>query len=267
MTPWEGNPWVQCTGYALELLSQGGLRDYAIGALVTDHWVQLMFYDRSIIIFSKPLDFVAEPEKFCLVLQTLAQHSKDFHGLGYIECLQPSCGLAPSEDADDIFGGQELKLKNGLVLTLGETLFRQHTIIGRGTTTIIAKVKNPVELGNVPDLSGDEHTIWEGEVVVKFSWPARSRTPEAVFVNDARRVAQQLEGGQKFLNHLPKILYTQDFEPSELSERLATSTYFGKGVYEQRQLRVTVSERLYPITNITDPEALRKAIWEIIDCM
>lgn len=232
-------------------------------AIVVDQWVQLIFYDRSILIFSEPFDFIAEPEKFYLVLQQLAKHSDDCYALGYRGRLKSSCELLPLKDENHIFEGQEFKLTNGLVLLLGRTLFRQHVIIGRGTTTVIAKVKNPTHLGNVRDIVVDDHAIWKGEIVVKSSWPAKSRIPEADFVNEARSKAE-LEGEQRILNHLPKILYTEDCDSPEVSTRLAI--HFGKDVYQQRLARATVSERLYPITDITDPEALRKAMSEIIDC-
>ena len=46
---------LQCAGYALEMLSHGGLCSHVIGALVTDDTIQLLYYDRSIIIVSHRL--------------------------------------------------------------------------------------------------------------------------------------------------------------------------------------------------------------------
>lgn len=104
------------------------------------------------------------------MLQMLGEHSRCY-ALGYTQQLTPSCGLPPPEDKNHVFRGQELKLSNGIVLKLEETLYRQHAIIGRGTTTVIAKVQN---YRHFKGLKANDHAIWKGEVVIKFSWPAKA---------------------------------------------------------------------------------------------
>ncbi|KAK0189848.1 hypothetical protein F5146DRAFT_1002045 [Armillaria mellea] len=47
---------VQCGRYALEILSSAGFRTHCIGALVTMGRIQLLYYDRSIIIVCKPIE-------------------------------------------------------------------------------------------------------------------------------------------------------------------------------------------------------------------
>lgn len=143
--------------------------------------------------------------------------------------FKPSCGLPLPKDKNHIFEGQEFELTDGLVLMLYRTNLRQHTIIGRGITTVIAEVKNPVHLDNIQDIAVDNHAIWKGKIVVKFSWLAKNRTHEVDFVNDARSKAD-LEGKQMILNHLPKILSTEDCGFPEVSTRL--STHFGEDIYE-----------------------------------
>src|SRR5438477_11111372 len=51
---------VQCASYALEMMSNGGLRRCVIGASVTDEYITLQYYDHSIIIYSEPLNFVTD---------------------------------------------------------------------------------------------------------------------------------------------------------------------------------------------------------------
>jgi hypothetical protein len=47
---------LQCASYALEMLSHGGLHSHVISALVTDDTIRLLYYDRSIIIVSRPVE-------------------------------------------------------------------------------------------------------------------------------------------------------------------------------------------------------------------
>jgi hypothetical protein len=56
---------LQCASYALEVLSHGGLRSHVIGALVMDDTIQLLYFDRSIIIVSRPVNFLGGSIAFC----------------------------------------------------------------------------------------------------------------------------------------------------------------------------------------------------------
>jgi hypothetical protein len=51
---------LQCASYALEMLSHGGLRSHVIGALVTDDTIQLLYFDRSIIIVLRSVNFLGD---------------------------------------------------------------------------------------------------------------------------------------------------------------------------------------------------------------
>ena len=55
---------LQCASYTLEILSHGGLRSHVISALVTDDTIQLLYYDHSIIIVSRPVNFLEDPSRF-----------------------------------------------------------------------------------------------------------------------------------------------------------------------------------------------------------
>jgi hypothetical protein len=41
---------LQCASYALELLWHGGLRNHVIAVAITDRKIELLYYDRSIIV-------------------------------------------------------------------------------------------------------------------------------------------------------------------------------------------------------------------------
>jgi len=49
---------LQCASYALEMLSHGGLWSHVISALMTDDTIQLSYFDCSIILVSRPVNFL-----------------------------------------------------------------------------------------------------------------------------------------------------------------------------------------------------------------
>jgi hypothetical protein len=77
---------LQCASYALEMLSHGGLRSHVISALVTDDTIQLLYYDRSIIIVSRPVDFLEDPSRFVAMLQAIANLT--LPQLGYADVVK-----------------------------------------------------------------------------------------------------------------------------------------------------------------------------------
>ncbi|KAJ7138356.1 hypothetical protein C8R44DRAFT_728497 [Mycena epipterygia] len=56
-------PEIQYASYAVELLSHSDLRTHVIGALVTANSIQMLYYDRSIVVKSDPL-FSRKPSSF-----------------------------------------------------------------------------------------------------------------------------------------------------------------------------------------------------------
>src|ERR1700729_3194903 len=77
-----------------------------------------------------------------------------------------------SRQTTDIFDGLELTLSDGTRLVLGSTIYQQHGIIGRGTCVVrarrVEKTKN----------SGTDDDAWDGPLIVKLSWPAKSKISE-----------------------------------------------------------------------------------------
>ncbi|KAF7365975.1 Protein kinase [Mycena venus] len=104
---------------------------------------------------------------------------------------------------------------------MGETIFQSHGIIGRGTCVSRAKT----------EVKG-----MEKEVIVKWSWPAKTRTPEADLVKIATELAIT-SGDSWVLNHLPKILHAEQKEFDEDSLQRHLSKHFGEA-YELRVLRI-----------------------------
>src|SRR6202044_1848132 len=175
---------LQCASYALEMLSHGGLRSHVISALVTDDTIQLLYYDRSIIIVSRPVNFLEDPSRFVAMLHAIANLT--LPQLGYADVVKPAPLLDNPPQTTDIFDGLELNLSDGTRLLLGSTIFHQHGIIGGGTGVVRAR---RVEKGKY---SGTDDA-WDGPLIVKLSWPATSRMSGGDIIDKACNAADHDE--------------------------------------------------------------------------
>ncbi|KAJ7856529.1 hypothetical protein B0H14DRAFT_3864988 [Mycena olivaceomarginata] len=115
------DPRTQCASYALELLTYGGFRSHVIGALVTNNCIELLYYDRSIIVKSESFDFSQDTVQFITMLKGIYERGVLTHP----------------------FGGSTIELNNGQSLAMGETIFQAHGIIGRGTCVWPAETRTP----------------------------------------------------------------------------------------------------------------------------
>lgn len=247
------DPMLQCASYALEILSHGGLRSHVIGALVTDDTIELLYYDRSIIIASKPLNFIKDQPRFIEFLQEIASLSLQQWGYA-TNVLKPAPLLDNPLHGTDIFDGLELNLRNGTRLRLGGTVFHQHGLIGRGTCVVRATC---IEKGN--GVCGE---AWNGQLIVKLSWPATSRMSEQVIIEQARSKADNDEH-RWGLKHLPKVLHAEDIHINLLSWALIDRL---GDAYEERILRIIVQEELFPFTERMNAPDLAESFREIFKC-
>ncbi|KAK6992607.1 hypothetical protein R3P38DRAFT_148162 [Favolaschia claudopus] len=150
-----------------------------------------------------------------------------------------------------------LALSDGWTLKLGEVIFRAHGLIGRGTVVAKAKViECPLEWRQ-KNLKGKT-------VVVKWSWVPKTRTPEAEFVETARRRAENDK--PQMLNHLPEIYCSADFDHLTPECQRLLHTNLGDDVYENRVLRVIIQKELTPIEKIDDPKQLAEVYKQIFEC-
>ena len=97
-----------------------GLRSHVINALVTDDTIQLLYYDRPIILVSRPVNFLADPSRFVVTLHAIANLS--LPQLGYAEVLKLAPLLDNPRQTTNVFDGLELKLNDGAHLELGSTI-------------------------------------------------------------------------------------------------------------------------------------------------
>ena len=119
----------------------------------------------------------------------------------------------------------------GLVLGLAV----RSGIIGRGTCVVRAR--------RVED-SGIDDDVWDGPLIVKLSWPAKSRILENSIIEKAQNATEHDEHCW-VLKHLPKVLHAEDWHVNLLSRALIDRM---GNQYEERVLRIMVQEELYPIT-------------------
>jgi hypothetical protein len=247
---------LQCASYALEMMSHGGLRSHVIGALVTDGTIQLLYYDRSIVLKSQSLNFLEDPSRFVAMLRAMCHLPLSQLGHANLIAPPPFLGLGGPRRSEDIFDALELTLSDGTGLRLGSTIHQQHGIIGRGTCVVRATY-----IGESRARCDDDS--WVGSLVVKLSWPAKSRVSENDLIAKARNTAADHDEHRWVLKHLPKVLHAEDRQIESLSPALIARM---GDVYEERVLRIIVQEELYPITERTNAVDLAESFREIFKC-
>jgi hypothetical protein len=232
----------QCGSYALEMISHGGIRHHAIGASIIDENITLQYYSHSTILYSEPLNFVADFPRFLSVLLLLMSLGHEDWGF---TSLVPNPPLNnPKVDLDrrrpilSLYRGQSLTV-GGQSYILEDIINQQHGIIGRGTCVIGAKSSQGVD------------------AAVKFSWPASGRVPESDLIERALNLASPPGKDENSMaHHLPCIL--------------------GRGIddhwmklgseCEPRRLQIMVFTKLIPITELTNAKDLAEAIRGIFRC-
>jgi len=98
--------------------------------------------------------------------------------------IEPVYPLPEPRDRDRLFDGLILTLKNGHQFRLMDTVFHQHSLIGEQCLSCVGTEVNKGE-------------GWEGMVIVKFSWPSKSRTAEPTIIEEARQLA--IESGDNWV--------------------------------------------------------------------
>ncbi|KAK0430247.1 hypothetical protein EV421DRAFT_2041947 [Armillaria borealis] len=160
------------------------------------------------------------------------------------------------------------KILKGLKLTLQKAdetniVHRQGGLIGRNTCVVTGTSSE-----------------WPGmQLVVKISWPSIYRDSEKKLVDAAKAKADEIAGKGKrhwVLDHLPEILHSQDFRfndkdspQSRLMKLLIKDEYVNGPkmfLYEECLLRITVSERLFPLDTLTDVKEIGQVFLDILQC-
>ncbi|KAF5349780.1 hypothetical protein D9758_010221 [Tetrapyrgos nigripes] len=269
---------VQCANYRLEMLSRGILQYHALGLVIDGMWFQCCYYDRSAIVHSNPINLDEKDHLLLLlvVLNELKVHKPfvspipdrttevfplldpvycegydDYHELASGQ----EKGLVHDRSGRNAFHGYRLVLDKETELTLGQTIQRSHSIIGRGTTVLHAKC-----------LKG--HWGKEGdEVVVKISFVDEGRLSEAKLMDLAKEKA--VEDHAWALEHLPEILSVHEYPNSKDSPESRLFEFMrdklkADSTYELRILRILVLRPLKPITQLNDPKDFAQVFYDIL---
>lgn len=278
------NRYIQCASYALELLSYGGWRSHVIGMLVTDNFMEFIYYDHSIIVQSERLDFCANPFSFIAGIYGLCRLSLSEWGLHpFIQrplTHGPKTGTIKEDEPllrteangvprTEMFKGICVKLRDGTVLELEETIHLQHCIIGRGTCMVRVKLKpgiKPESDWATKKLLDDDVEGVERQLVMKLSWPAETRLNEATIVEMARAKAEEDPQHRWVLAHLPDVLYWEDYHKENGKTKdtkgkgkgkATDDTFNGKHLY----LSVSSSASLIAVSDLV--KALQQRLFEL----
>ncbi|KAK0474731.1 hypothetical protein EDD18DRAFT_1298695 [Armillaria luteobubalina] len=186
----------------------------------------------------------------------------DFLPYPYIQGYREMKG----KNSANLFKGLKMTLQNAegkdIVLTLGDIIHRQRGLSGRSTCVV----------------SASSPTWKSQELVVKISWPGAYRNSEKKLMDTAKAKAKEMAGEGKthwVLDHLPEILHSQDFRfnrkdcsQKRLMELLIKAEYAEEKtfIYEERLLRITVSECLFPLDSLTDVKEFGQIFLDILQC-
>jgi hypothetical protein len=260
------------------MLSRGVFSTHTTGVLVRDDTLQLLYYDRSVVVvvIADAFSFLSNHRKFFAWLMAMSQRPQ--------LCTRiiwegPTCEGMPEDESDPHFGmilrHPSIRAKGStlcstedeieLEILLYYTLYRQHVIFGRGTFVIQGKIyMAPSTTAPAANLLHTVREEWEGaneHFVVKISLPTKTRTSEKTFVDAAYNVV--CKNNQKpwrvFLDSLPKIFLEADIEGG-----MPNLEALFPGEYEHRVLRVLVMECLFPLDDIVDPGELAQVYIDIV---
>lgn len=237
---------------------------------MTDERIQFLYFDRSAILVSDGLNFVDDANRHIFVNAMQGFIGLDKVNLGYLQNPIPPGNFHTTpqrcigrQEGEHKFYQYTLTLSNGIVLELLYTKYREHSLIGRGTCAVEARVQQfpPHILGK--DL--DREDVWAAGVFVKFSWTIKNWPNEGVLVKEIRKKALEHSGSSKYLRHLPLVLHHETMPVTKVSQNLLELL---GDKYDMRELRITVSERLKPITDedVQDAESIKQWFKEIMDC-
>ena len=254
-------PALQVCRYLLEMFSVPLLRSHATVGLVDRDRLQLYHANRSVILVSSAINFKNGDGLDKFIAAIIAFRLLPSRENGILDSLVPSnieLAKNPKIPMDRILvqDGKKLQLPRSgnddpMMITLGEVISREPSIIGRSTTVLKA---------SCDQLPGKS-------LVVKISWPGSKRIAEDEFLRRAIKEAKRTDWA---LKHLPRVYYTRTVDLNEHPTfksvaDLLEGAEFGekKFKYERRVLRIIVQEELYPLRSLTSARHLGQVFVDI----
>ncbi|GAW04676.1 protein kinase [Lentinula edodes] len=268
LTPTQGQhrTRIQCASYAKEMLSNGFIRNHAIGILADDDGFRFHYYDRSKVVESEAFNILDDEWKKLFMAMVCQLNKLSSEKLGFIPNLHldkydhlrdpEQFSQQFANDPQGLVGAHySFKGSDGVVhiVVIEQVLYRAEGIIGRCSVVV-----------EVTCICQDSGCKWNGErKIMKISFPSKSRPSEEGLIYDARSKAES-SGEHWALNHLPKVIdsITLPYHEKETVQgRLKTHL---KDKYEERVMRVTILEKLHPLSELEDPREFAQVFYDVL---
>ncbi len=265
----------QCARYGFEALSVPALRDSFVMHLFDRNRVQVLYYSHALMLNSTAIDLEKDEDVKRFIALLVGHHRLTMRERGILPVLDQaesflrsyqffSEQVRPGQDVADrrnTYCGITMALpiadgSRNIKVTLGSLIAEEPGIIVRSTSVF--------------EGTCDE---WPGmKLVVKLSWPGEKRTSEAVFLE----AAKQAGPGKRHwvLDHLPSLHFTHDFATEEdstearIAQMLSGAEFAGDKTfsYENRVLRITIHELLYPLETLTSVQDVAQVFADVVQC-
>lgn len=132
-----------------------------------------------------------------------------------------------------------------LEVKIEESIYHRFALRGRSTQVYVVTAQP-----QVPD---------EAELAMKLSWPEESKTPEHEIIGRAYERANKLEHAEfasEIIPHLPRLFGSTDVTNSSTKRIRECLGFAGNELKGSRILRIVVSRRLRPITELIGKECI-----------
>ncbi|KAJ3892940.1 protein kinase [Lentinula edodes] len=261
---------IQCASYAKEMLSNGFIRNHAMGITADDSGFRFQYYDRSKVVESQPFHILNDESKTLLMAMVCQLNKLSTEKLGFIPNLDlnefdhlRNPGQLTFNFKDDpstlvgatyTFTGSDGRRRR---LKITKVLYRAEGIIGRCSIVV-----------EVVCLCEEADCVWHEEGnqktrVMKISFPSKTRPCEDGLIGEARSKAE-LSGQRWALNHLPEVIDSITFPYHEHTTVQGRLKKHLKDDYEERVMRVTFLEKLHPLSELTDPREYAQVFYDIL---
>ncbi|KAJ3862980.1 protein kinase [Lentinula novae-zelandiae] len=265
---------IQCASYAKEMLSNGFIRNHAMGITADDSGFRFQYYDRSKVVESQPFHILNNESKTLLMAMVCQLNKLSTEKLGFIPNLDlnkfdhlrhPEQLTFKFEDdpsalvgATYTFTGSDGRRRR---LKITKVLYRAEGIIGR-CSVVVEVVCLCEEADCVWHEEGNEERNQKTRVM-KISFPSKTRPCEDGLIGEARSKAES--SGQRWaLNHLPEVIDSITFPYHEHTTVQGRLKKHLKDDYEERVMRVTFLEKLHPLSELTDPREYAQVFYDIL---
>ena len=267
------NKEAQLLKYINQVMSHN-IRSYAIGWLIQNDKLRLVYGDRMGVIFTEQIEFLRkDAHLFLLILAAMG--AAGVHQFG----IHPNVHY-PKEDENDpvecreVFDAQHGY--DGAVLRLegqgqdgSETLeydfdvdekahrsvYTEFGLIGRGTTVIPIRAR---KARTEPSTYEEE----QEELVAKVAWPHAVRVGEDVFINKVRTGLER-NGKTKMLQHIVdmKAALTKDAEAMDLPRHAMGSC---PKAQDLRVCRILILKRYRPLDTIGSQAEFHQVFVQVV---